>query len=235
MDTKNYYSQSAYGIILGKGNVISGDDFFIKGDFNSVNSENVTLINSNNNYIESGLSNGVILINTNGQIITDSGKTVYINGISLTSSGMTGSSGTSGTSGVDGTSELLTTTITLSDNDLKNIAGQQVTLIPLTTGQYVDIISIIVTNYNQSGYTGGADILIQSQSASTISELGVISQAWIQDCVKKMAKLLVPNANEAPIIEGADIVACGDMNFTGGWSGNTGITIFIMYKLYQNA
>jgi len=88
----NIFPEKTSGIFIGKGNEVSYDNFFVKGDYNTINgtsttilessmntvsSNNVVLIGSNQNYISDGLD-GIVLINTSGQTITQSNSS-YIN------------------------------------------------------------------------------------------------------------------------------------------------------------
>ena len=81
-DIKNYYPLSAKGVIVGKGNRISATNFNITGDFNTVKSDNVTLINSNYTTVNEGLTN-VFVIGSTGGTITESNTTI-INNINIT-------------------------------------------------------------------------------------------------------------------------------------------------------
>jgi len=116
-DKTNYYTKSSVGILIGEGNSTEEDTFLIKGDNNKISSLKNTILGSNNNIvdgdniflmessdntIQSGVT-FVTMIHSSGMTITESNK-VYIKNIdfdTLTGCTWTGSTG-AGTSGSSG-------------------------------------------------------------------------------------------------------------------------------------
>ena len=81
-DPLNYYPQGATGIVVGKSNIIGANNFLIQGSNNQVYSDNVVLFNTNNVYVDSGLTN-VFIIGATGGTITESNTTI-INNVNIT-------------------------------------------------------------------------------------------------------------------------------------------------------
>ena len=94
VDYKNHFSNTATGIIIGTGNNITDNNFFIKGNDNIITSNNNTIISSNNNKIQSdnvtlikssdntifsGITN-LVLIGTTGLTLSTDNK-VYLKNV----------------------------------------------------------------------------------------------------------------------------------------------------------
>ena len=70
-NNNNYISPSSSAIVIGKGNIVNSSGSIIQGNFNQVYSDNVNLINCDNVYVGTGLTN-VSVIGASGITITES-------------------------------------------------------------------------------------------------------------------------------------------------------------------
>jgi len=76
IDAKNYFPQTSAGIINGRSNNVTGDNYhLLNSNGNTVNADNITSINSHGNVITHDSN---VYINTTGVTSTDTGKT-FIN------------------------------------------------------------------------------------------------------------------------------------------------------------
>jgi len=69
----NSWPQGAYGLVMGKNNQLNSSNFFVNGDNNIVDVDNVTLLNSKNNTIQQ--NNYLLIGSDNNQVLFDSGYT----------------------------------------------------------------------------------------------------------------------------------------------------------------
>ena len=166
IDENNYVAPNSNSLVIGKGNIINGSNSIIQGNFNTVLSDNVLLFNSSNNYIETGLTN-VVLIGVNDQTITEN-NTVYINNISnkvtwVTETGYT-------LSYIDANTTIVYNSDTdsiyfwIPEIDSALPIGTKVTFIQYGVGQILwswDTVTVISLNNNSATAGQGAQVTLE--------------------------------------------------------------------------